>query len=168
MHTLILGLTNTGKTTQAQKLATELQKTSNVLVLDPFKSSKWSCDFITSDPDLFYKVVFSNRSCHCFIDESEKTLAFDKQYNDFATFSRKFGHRFYFIGQRAQQMLKTIRTQCSSIFLFKQHNDDAKLLSRDFCDDALLESHTLKRGEYIFKANIDSPSRKCKIQGWNS
>lgn len=165
-HTLILGMTESGKTTLARKLARRYQhKGIPVLVLDPYKSSAWQADFITDSPDLFLETVKASKSCAVFVDECGHYA--DEGYSDIlrwlATNSRHYGHNSHFIAQRAQQLKPTIRDQCSHIFLFKQSFDDAKELTRNFATDALLEAPTLKKGEYLGKVGIDGEVFKDRV-----
>lgn len=157
-HTLILGITESGKTTLAVKLAQNYKKRGiNVLVLEPFKSQKWNADFITDNANEFLDVVFTNKSCAIFIDESGDMIGrYNEAMNKLATVSRHYGHNSHFICQRATMINPTIRSQCSNIFLFKQSLDDAKILSKEYVCDDLLNSHKLRQGQYLAKLGIDS------------
>lgn len=157
-HTLILGMTESGKTTLARKLARRYQhKGIPVLVLDPYRSSAWNADFLTDNPDSFLEVVKDSKSCALFIDEcgAFAESGFSDSLLWIATNSRHFGHNAHFITQRAQQISPTIRDQCSHLFLFKQSFDDSKLLTRNFATDELLAAPSLKKGEYIGKVGLD-------------
>lgn len=139
------------------------QKQIPVLVLDPDKRSLWNADFITNDPEEFLLVVFANRSCAIFVDESGDMIGrYGGAMNRLATTSRKWGHNCHFIAQRAKQIDVTTRTQCSNIFLFKQSLDDTKELARDFCAEDLKQAHTLKKGEYLMKIGVDGIVKKCR------
>jgi len=83
--------------------------------------------------------------------------------NRLATNSRHYGHNAHFISQRAKQIDPTIRSQCSNIFLFKQSLYDTKDLSNEFVSQGLMQAHTLKKGEYIYKIGVDGETKKGRI-----
>lgn len=167
-HVLILGITWTGKTTLAFTLARMYkQKGTPRIILDPDMRKEWEIekdiDFITDDPEKFLAVCKANKSCALFIDESGQTIGrYSGEMQWVATNSRKWGHKAHFITQRATQLDPTVRCQCTSIFLFKQSLDDAKILSREFVADDLKESCNLQKGEYLAKLGVDEPVYKGK------
>ena len=136
-----------------------------MLVLDPFRSSKWHAQYISAEPETYLKVVKASRCCACFVDECGKWAddGFDTVLKWMATNARHFGHNCHFITQRATQISPTIRTQCSNIFLFKQNFYDAREVARDFAADELLEAHKLKHGQYLVKAGVDGLVRKGEV-----
>ena len=161
MHVLILGITETGKTTQAFRLA-RIYKGQGTprLILDPDRRREWEIeegvDFITDDPEKFLAICKQNQSCAIFVDESGQMIGrYSSQMAWLATNSRKWGHRAYFITQRASQLDKTIRTQCSSIFLFQQSTSDCKILSDEFNRPELMTAPNLLKGEYLAKLGVD-------------
>jgi len=157
MHVLILGITQTGKTTLAFKLAKRYRQNNiNVLVLDPDKRSGWEADFLTDNPEEYLDVVKVNKSCALFIDESGEMIGrYAKEMAWLATNSRKWGHKAHFITQRASQLDPTVRNQCTTIFLFKQSLSDTKDLANEFCSEDLELAHTLNQGEYLCKIGVD-------------
>lgn len=164
MHAIILGITETGKTTLAFSLAAKYKARGiRVLVLDPDKRKNWNADFITDDPDLFVETCKLNQGCALFIDEGSVTIgryAGSSQW--LATNARKWGHKAHFITQRAQQIDPNVRNQCTTIFLFKQSVDDAKILSKDFVAPSLLDACSLKKGEYLGKIGVDGEVFKAR------
>lgn len=164
-HTLILGITETGKTTLAYRLAnTYKQKGTEVLVLDPLLSSRWAADFITDDAEKFLRIVFAKRKCALFVDEAGDMLdKYDSTMNKLATFSRHYGHNAHFICQRAIMVSPTIRAQCTNLFLFKQHRQDAEILARDFVSDDLLQATKLLKGEFLSKIGVDGIINRSKL-----
>lgn len=168
MHVLILGITETGKTTQAFRLA-KIYKGQGTprLILDPDRRREWEIeegtDFITDDPTQFLKICKQNQSCAIFVDESGSMIGrYADEMTWLATNSRKFGHRAYFISQRATQLDKTIRTQCSSLFLFQQSPADCKILSEEFNRKEFLQACNLLKGEYLAKIGVDGKVYKAR------
>ena len=69
-HSLILGMTESGKTTIAKELAKRLKSSGHpVIVLDPMHDA-WEADFQTDDQNEFLNVFWQAQKCHVFIDES--------------------------------------------------------------------------------------------------
>lgn len=164
MHVLILGITSTGKTTLAFKLA-KLYKSKGtpVLVLDPDKRREWDADFITDDPEKYLATVKLNKKCALFVDESGMMIGrYSGAMAWLATNSRKWGHKAHFITQRATQIDPNVRCQCTNIFLFKQSVADSKILSCDFVAEELKGAHNLKTGEYFGKIGVDGAIYKAK------
>jgi DNA helicase HerA-like ATPase len=165
-HTIILGITETGKTTLARKIAGRYKAQGiPVLVLDPYGSRKWNANYLSEYPKTFCQVVRNSRSCALFVDECGHWVdqGFEADLKWLATNSRHFGHNCHFISQRATQISPTIRAQCSNIFLFRQSFTDTRDLARDFASDDLMQAHTLLKGEYLGKVDVDGKVYKARI-----
>lgn len=156
-HVLILGITESGKTTLAFKLARDYKNRGiRVFVLDPDKRKEWNADFITDDAEYFVEACKVNQSCALFIDEGGVTIGrYAGSTQWLATNARKWGHKAHFISQRAQQIDPNVRNNCSSICLFKQSLDDAKILAREFAAPELVNAVSLKTGQYLRKVGVD-------------
>jgi len=162
LHCLILGITDTGKTTLAFKLAACYKRRGTpVIVLDPDMRKDWNADFITDDPDKFLEVCKINQSAALFIDESGQTIGrYAGSMAWVATNSRKWGHKAHFISQRATQLDILMRTQCSNLFLFKQGVNDSKILAAEFVCPELMSACNLKKGEYLAKLGVDNEIKR--------
>lgn len=163
-HTLIVGQTNTGKTTLALQMA---QKWSAqgfpVLVLDPMLDPRWKpyAALQTPNKDEFLRAYFSSKGCRAFVDESiEVASNSDKDIILTATRGRHYGHANVYISQRANSVARNIRTMCFQVASFKQHRDDAKILSREFGDDDLMGVTKLVRGEYMWSNGFENMKGK--------
>lgn len=161
MHSLILGITDTGKTTLAVKIAL-ICKSQGIprIILDPDLRSSWEIvqgvDFITDDPEAFLEYCKANQKCALFVDEAGQTIGrYAGVMMWVATNSRKWGHKAYFISQRATQLDPTIRAQCSSLFLFQQSVMDCKILSNEFNRVEFLKACDLQKGHYLCKLGVD-------------
>lgn len=128
-----------------------------ILVLTPLPDPNWNTEHIFSDSNLFLQVVFASRNCDVFIDESGEMIG---RYADvmgkLATRSRHYGHNVHFIAQRASQLDKTIRDQCSNLFLFCVSMDDAKTLSNEYAKEELKNANLLGRGEFYKTGRFQS------------
>lgn len=148
MHSLIIGMTESGKTCLALILAKQLRsKGKKVAVLDPLHNPDWDCDFRTTDPVDLQDYLASERSVYVFIDEGGKVFnnGNDLTFAEFATTSRHYGHSVHFMAQRAMQIPKTMRDQCSRLFLFTSSASDGIIHADEWNKDVLRQCNTLPR-----------------------
>lgn len=156
-HVLILGMTESGKTTLAKKLCKDYQKRKIAcIVLDPLRDPGWSdapdsdLFFQTVDKDEFLATVKASQRCAVFIDESGESVGqYDTTMHWLATRGRHYGHNCHFISQRGQQIAKTVRDQCGRLFLFTCSLTDAKILADEWNKPVLREAHMLEQGEFF-------------------
>lgn len=157
MHSLIVGITKSGKSTLARSLALDyLSRDIGVLVLDP-NNDNWPCSFKTTDPIKFLAVAKKSKRCALFIDEAGEMVGKGKSATGMiwiTSRARHWGHCTYLIAQRAQMVELNVRAQCSTAYVFKQSATDAKLLSDQFADEALLGATALQQYEFLY-------SRSC-------
>jgi len=162
-HSLIAGMTESGKTTLATRQSGLYQSNGiKVIVLDPLLDPRWQADYITDNRFEFLKVVQhpDTKGCAIFIDESGESVG---QYNDemfwLATRARHYGHNSHFISQRPQMLSPTVRGQCSYLYLFNVSSTDAKILADDWNKPELRDAATLAKGEYFYCGRFDPVSR---------
>lgn len=155
-------MTESGKTTLAKQLARDYKKAGiGVIVLDPFISGDWNADVITDDNEHFLNVVWDSQSCAVFIDEAADAVGrYDEAMRQTATRGRHFGHNMHYVSQRGQDLAKTVRDQCSYLFLFTVSIDDRKVFAREFNKPELMEAPD--QYEY-FKCGRFSPLEKRKV-----
>lgn len=163
-HVLIVGMTESGKTSFGKSLAAEYKrKGTGVIVLDPMGDPEWQADVVTKDAALFSQTAERSQSCALFIDESGDEVG---RYNDemfwLATKARHFGHKSHFMTQRPAQLNKTVRDQCRHLAVFCISRDDAKLLSNDFGKEELLLANNLGQCEFFYTSRFGSII-KCRI-----
>lgn len=162
MHVQILGQTLTGKTTLSKKLASGYRRAGvGVIVLDPIGDPEWDCDFRTSDFDKFMDVYRNSRQCAAFFDEAgDLCNAQPYLMTRTATRGRHRGHRNHYIAQRGVLILRTIRDQCSQIFLFNSGLEDCKIHAAEWNAPELREKGPfLERGEYYHKQRMGNLTR---------
>lgn len=150
MHSLICGMSQSGKTTLGKRLAS-LHKAQGfpVHVLTSVWD-KWEADYITDDNEEFLSVFWASESCMVFIDEAGDTVGrYDEAMRQTATKGRHYGHSVYYLSQRPALLNATVRAQCEQLFLFNIGIKDAKALAEDWNQDRLLEAPQLSRGEYF-------------------
>ena len=160
MHTLISGITNSGKTFLAKQLAKEFKKQKRgVLVLDVLNDN-WDCHFKTTSPQQFLAVAKSNCNCALFIDESSVSIGRGvdaRAMHWLATMSRHWGHRAYFILQRINQIEPIIRSQCTEFFCFRGSATDSKLLIEETGDAYFSRLPELPQYHFIHKKAFQNP-----------
>lgn len=152
-HVLIIGMTESGKTTLATGFSRSYQaKGIKTIILDPMCDQRWGADYQTTDKDEFLAVVQhpETRSCALFIDESGEQIGqYEREMFWLATRGRHYGHNSHFITQRATQLSPTVRDQCSYLFLFNCSIDDSTQLAKEFNRPELKAANTLAKGEYF-------------------
>lgn len=104
----------------------------------------------------------ANRNCDVFIDEGGETMRRDPCYQFLATRARQYGHRVFFIAQRANQLLPVIRKNCTAVYCFRQCASDARLLSDDFAVD-FSQASSLGKGEYLQYLGLGSEVVKKRL-----
>ena len=160
-HCLIFGMTESGKTTLAKRLAQRYRYHEvKVIVLDSLNDPGWSADFQTTDPDEFLQVFWESRRCAIFIDEAGDAVG---KYNTVmqrtATRGRHWGHSVHFISQRGVQLAPTVRDQCSHIFLLTSSSADGKIHAQEWNAPVLASCNTLQKGEYFHATRFGEVTR---------
>lgn len=150
-HSLILGMTESGKTTLAKQLAAHYKANGvGVLVLDPMADPDWLADYKTDNPDEFLQTFWDSQRCAVFIDEAGDSVGrFDTVMQRTATKGRHWGHACHYITQRGAQLAMTVRDQCSHMFLFTTSLNDSKIHANEWNQDELLKAKSLRQGEYF-------------------
>lgn len=150
-HSLIIGMTESGKTTLAKRLAKRYgSHGQKVIVLDSLNDPEWAADFQTTDPDEFLSVFWASRRCAVFIDEAGDAVGkFNTVMQRTATRGRHWGHAVHFITQRSVQLSPTVRDQCGHIFLLTTSLKDSKVHADEWNQPQLATAHTLRKGEYF-------------------
>mgnify|MGYP005849283253 CR=1 FL=1 len=173
MHSLIVGRTESGKTTLAKILAAAfVERGKDVAILDPLLDPGWEGTLITKEPTEFLHYVKTNKGLILFVDESGSMIGrYNPEMDWLATSSRHMGHSVFFICQRAQQISLTIRAQCSKTYLFASIRQDAEYFADEYNEPTILTAPKMIAGEFyilssfqqIRKACIDFRTRSVKI-----
>lgn len=168
-HALILGISESGKTTLALRLARQYKAAGvGVLVLDPLRNPEWHADFITGDEAEFLDMFWRSRSCMCFIDEAGEAVGrYNVAMQKTVTRGRHWGHGVHVITQRGAQLSPTVRDQCRHLFLFCSSRKDGELLAAEFNKPELAECSSLKQGEYMHASRFGVLNRSQLFGGKN-
>jgi len=153
-HCIIIGQTESGKTTLAKSLAGWYKRHGvGIVVLDPMLDPGWNADWITDNPDKFLAFVRDPDQClQCalFIDESSESInKYDKEFNWITCRSRHHGHVAHLISQRAQDINPSTRAQATTLYIFNVNPVDAKQYALDFNAPAALDAPNLPQGTCI-------------------
>lgn len=163
-HVMIVGQTMSGKTILSKRLAAGYGKAGiTTLVYDPLADPEWNADFITTNPDEFFRILWMNQEAAVFIDECGelcKTKEWDRQIVKTATRGRHHGFRMHYIAQRSMLVTRTIRDQCTTLFLFNSALKDAKLHAEEWNKPELVDAvPDLKVGEYFHVTRMGAAKR---------
>jgi len=163
-HSLILGMSESGKTTLARNLAAYYKKQGmGVIVLDPMRDPEWVCDFITADQDEFLQVFWSSQSCMVFLDEGAESVGrYDKAMRKTATQGRHWGHCCHFITQHGTDLAPVVRGQCRHLFLFQSSRQQGEVLAKEYNQPELLTCTDLKQGEYLHFSRF-GVLKRCRV-----
>lgn len=163
MHTLICGVTQSGKTTIAHKFAAELAKRKqNIIVFDPVMTPTaagyWpeSAKIFDDENEFFdYLIRDDVNGAHIFIDEAGDIFNLSKSWNFWLlTRGRHFGFSVFLIAQRPKMLAPTVRNQCGRAYVFRLAKDDLKEIGADF-GFSDLHKIELDKGDFLM---LDSGS----------
>ncbi len=169
-HTLILGMTEAGKSTLAKILVKGLKETGKVkiAVLDPVLDPDWGADFITKNPEEFLEYAKKNQNHFLVIDEGGTSIGkYNAEMDWLTTTSRHWGHSSIIISHRWAQLSNTLRANVSKLFLFALSIKDTDLIADEWRQPVLREAMFLKGEFYVVsrfgplqKGRIDFDARK--------
>jgi len=166
-HAIIIGQTESGKTTLCKRLASWYKNHGvGVIVLDPMFDAGWPADWKTADPVEFLEFVKDPERClQCALFVDEAGLSLDKyavEYQWLTCQSRHHGHVTHIIAQRAQMVSANVRAQCSTCYAFNVNADDAKIYAREFNCAELMNAPGLAKGEFI-KADRFNGAKRYRL-----
>lgn len=163
-HSMIIGMSTSGKTTLAKKLANAYtNKGINVLILDPLSDPDFVGSYKTRSPSEFIKVCRDNEHCAVFVDEAGSNVGrFDKEMVELVTRGRHWGHKVHLISQRGVQISTTARDQCTDLYMFTTSLNDCKVHANEWNSNELLTGSSLNKGEYFHTTRF-SVCKKYKI-----
>lgn len=139
-HTLICGVTLSGKTTLAREIARKMSvHEHNIIVFDPMGTATAGGDWpesaiIFSDQEKFTDYVERDdvRHAHVFVDEAADVFSHTQKENHWMLRrGRHKGLQFYLIAQRPKMLPPNVRSQCSIVYCFRLALDDIKEVAAD-------------------------------------
>lgn len=152
LHVGIFGPGLSGKTTLAKYLSRVYWQKHQIksIVLDIHREDWGEQAWVTSDPNEFEKMVWAEKSCAVFIDESSDTIARDKTKTKFFTRIRHAGHKLHVVGHDGSSLLPVQRQQIQTLFLFRLSHDPAAVWADLFGNEKIMEACTLARHEFLW------------------
>ena len=164
-HIVIVGLSETGKSSLAKQLAARVKAGGQhgVLVCDPMQSRDWVCDFQTADLNEFAAVYQDSRLCYAFVDECFMLNSVEEKniLQRMNAMGRHYGNRNIMIGQRFTAMPKTARELASRKLIFRQSPEDAKEIYRSYSHELVKDLPNLQQGEYLDLTTFNCTLRKA-------
>lgn len=171
MHTLICGVTESGKTTLARALAAELEKAGeNLIVYDPvhtrtIKGGWPASSVIFSDQDSLFDYLSRDdvSDAHIFIDEAGDVFNLGQRYNMWLlTRGRHFGFSVTMIAQRPKMIAPSARGQVSRVYMFRLAQQDAREIGADMGHSAL-EKINLDKGDFLILDSGQASMKRANI-----
>ena len=171
MHSLICGVTQSGKTTLARSIARAASDAGhNLIVFDPVGTGTAGGDWpagaiVFDDPGEF--VEYMNRPdvsfAHVFIDEADEVFSLSDRANFWIPKKgRHFGFQLYMITQRPKMIAPTARKQVGRCYMFRLALDDAKELAADF---GFSDAHkiSLDKGDFLVLDSGQASIKRANI-----
>lgn len=127
-------------------------------MLDPMRDPTWDADFQTHDPEEFLRVLHMSEKCALFVDESGDAIGkYAREMSTVTTKSRHFGHRAHLLCQRAVQIDRTVRGQCTEIYLFAVDTEDAKTMALEYRSKTYLQAAEFPAGMCVHGGKFMQP-----------
>lgn len=162
MHSLVLGVTESGKTTFLKAMAKRhVEQRYAILVLTTiFEPWPEGCHVFT-DQDEFLSVFWNSKSCIVIIDEGKRTAArFNVAVEETATAGRHWGHSCYYAAQGNSMISPDIRKNCSQLACFMQGPADSKVLAEEWVQAELNKAPDLNQGEFYLVRRFGKDGKK--------
>lgn len=156
-HYLIVGLTESGKSSFARATAHEYAKIGHTpIVLDKTRNRDWPSNSIFfADPQELLNYVQDPEQClrqPIFLEEAGLALEeFRIPCRWLTTFSRHHGMRTHIVAQRAEMVDLTTRSQCTNLIAFGLSRKDAKSYADEFNGPEIMQCISFQPGTYIHK-----------------
>lgn len=161
-HSLILGMTQSGKSTLAKMLTAELARRGRlVMILDPMLDSGWpEKSLVVSEPEELHRAAAKMTGAHIFVDEAAVHVGrSQKMLSWIFRFGSHWGHSANLITQHPTDLAPFVRSQCTSAYVFKSTAAVGELLrKRDgFRGDALLDIEEIPKYHFLMVDRYNPP-----------
>lgn len=143
LHNWTIGGSGSGKTALNKLLCAGMRSRGiTCAVLDPLRDGGWDADYVTHDPDAYWRWMLRNRDERVALFWEEAGIAVDREDARFkfaATTGRHAGWRLFIISHKLKQIHPTVRAMCKDRWIFNCEADDAQLLFKTYGHPALKE-----------------------------
>ncbi len=152
LHVGIFGPGLSGKTTLGKYLSRCYWNDHGIksIALDIHRENWGPQCYVTANPEEFDKMVWLEKSCAVFIDETSDTIDRNKGMTKFFTRIRHNGHKLHVMGHDGSSLLPVMRQQLQTLFLFKQSEDPAKEWAKLYGNRKIMEAVTLNQYEFLW------------------
>ena len=150
-HALCVGVSGSGKTTLMKQLAKKLPRVAVCEYGGKNKVGKtnWGKSiFHTLDINEMLWFSQHNIKCNIFIDDAGDNLARMPDCDFFTTCGRRWGHTMFLITQRAMQVTPNIRSNCETVYCFRQEKMDVKAMCESY-GESFEAALTLPKGQFL-------------------
>src|SRR5271154_1746255 len=150
-HTLILGTTESGKTSLARNMeAAWVNAGRESLVYDPFC---WENEWKTHCPimvemDLYLEAARKRTNHLLVVDESSDLDRYDKEHTWLTTQARHHGHQTILCVQQAELVAPAVRMNCQICCLFWMPPQVRKEIGDSFGHPEIIEQPAPEKGEF--------------------
>ena len=158
MHTLICGVTESGKTTLAHLLAEQDSRDKKtVIVFDPVgtptAAGEWPDNVVMfTDSQKFLRYIAkppNPEATAIYIDEAADLFSHDQKENQWVlTRGRHLGYSVTLITQRPKLVTPSCRHQCARLFMFRLSQGDAREIGADYGHSGF-DKISLDQGQFI-------------------
>jgi GTPase SAR1 family protein len=153
LATGIFGPGQSGKTTLAKHLSKYYADnySRKSLVLDP-NQEVWGPHakvYSLEDEERFWFDCWRCQRHAIFVEESADTIKRDRELIPVFTRIRHQGHKLHVSGHDAMDLLPVMRRQISTLYLFRQSEESAKVWVNQFTDKRLFKSCSLHQYQFV-------------------
>lgn len=154
-HKLIVGGTETGKSTLARSMEADAFKRGIVPVIyDPTLNPAWKSELVTDDEYEFFFMLNAQfekgGSILAIVDEADTIMSMSHRHNWWLFMrGRHYGIEAIAITQRPTNIAPSVRGNTSELFAFRIPKSDALALADDFAADGINKAAELAQGEFL-------------------